>query len=199
MDLLEAARAADTGEATGRFAHIASTDAQCDPLTELQQVATTSLVDRASEQVRLQTSALHGRSVGQDAIDAAQSQGAALTMSTETGVAIDHEANHKEERVRLRRSTFGEGGPQMKKVRFKWTGTTAATSEAWGISGGKAAQSKCTISFQGVDVFEGLREMLQFGIVHVPLPAYMHDAPMVGSSTIVVRNGALVADKANEC
>ena len=198
MDLLEAARAADTGEATGRFAHIASTDAQCDPLTELHQVATASLVDRSSEQARLQTSGLHGRSVGQDATEAAQSQGAALTMSTESGIVIDHEATRKEESLRLRRSTFGEGGPQRKKVRFKWTGTTAATSEAWGISGGKAAQSKCTISFHGADVFEGLREMLQLGIVHVPLPAYMHDATMVGTSTIIVRNGAVVADKTIE-
>jgi hypothetical protein len=193
MDLLHAAHAADAGEATGRFAHIASNDAQQDPLSELHQVSTASVVDRTSEQTRLQTSAQHGRNVGQEA--AAQSEGAALAMSTETGVVVDHAAADKEERKRQRDETFGEGGPQWKKVRFKWSGTTTAAADSWGVTGDRAIKFKCTMSFHGKNVFEGLREMMELSIIKAPLPGYLIDAPMLGTSTITVQDGAIVTEQ----
>jgi hypothetical protein len=194
MDLLQAAHAADTGEATGRFAHLASNDAHLDPLTELQQVSTMSVVDRTSEQARLRTSAQHGRNVGQEAVAAARITGAALAMASDAGVVIDHEATSKQKRLRLREMTFGEGGAQLKKVRFKWEGETTAWSEVWGDSSQQAQPTKCTVSFRGNNVFEGLRE-LQLGAFQAPLPGYMYDALTVGTSTITVRNGAIVVEK----
>lgn len=193
MDLLQAAHAADTGEATGRFAHLASNDAHLDPLTELQQVSTMSVVDRTAEQARLRTSAQHGRNVGQEAAAAARIEGAALAMSSDAGAVIDHDASIKEKRLQLRGMTLGEGGAQLKKVRFKWEGETTACSEVWDVSG-PAQPTKCTISFRGNDVFEGLRE-LQLESLQAPLPAYMFDALTVGTSTINVRNGAIVVEK----
>ena len=195
MDLLQAAHATDTGEATGRFAHIASNDAHLDPLMELQQVSTTSVIDRTSEQARLLTSAQHGRNVGQEAVAAAQLKGAALTMSSDAGVVIDHDAASRQKRLQLRGMTFGEGGPQLKKLRFKWEGETSACSDVWGVSGALAPPlMKCTISFRGNNVFEGLRE-LQLAYSPTSLPEYMYDAVTVGASTIAVRNGAIVTEK----
>lgn len=194
MDLLQAAHAADTGEATGRFAHMATNDAHLDPLTELQQVSAASLVDRTSDKARLLTSAKHGRNVGQESAAAANMKGAALAMSSDAGVVIDHDAAMKRKRVLERGMTFGEGGPQIKKLRIKWQGETAAFSEAWGIFGTEGCLSKCTVSFRGNNVFEGLRE-LQRESSETVLPQYMYDALTVGTSTIVVRNGALVTEK----
>jgi hypothetical protein len=198
MELLQAARASETGEATGRFAYIADHDVASDPLTEMQEVSTASVMDRTAEDLRLQMSSRHGRHVGQESLETIENceqSGGVLTASTEAGVIIDHDISLREKRYRIRESIFGEGGPRLKKLRFKWTGETLATSDVWGADSNRPAKSKCTFSFHGAHALEGLREMVSFGIFQVPLPNFILDAPLAGTSTIVIRDGAIVKEK----
>ena len=134
--------------------------------------------------------------MGQEAAAVAtQIDGAALALSSTTGVVIDHEASTKQDRIKLRGMTFGEGGPQLKKLRFKWSGETTAMSDFWKSSERKAVRSICAFSFVGIDVLVGLRELLVAGKFQTPLPQYVYDAPTAGTSTIVVRDGAMVTEK----
>jgi hypothetical protein len=43
---------------------------------------------------------------------------------------------------------------------------------------------------QGIDVFGGLRAMMVAGLANAPLPDFVRDAPMSGSSTIIVNDGS---------
>jgi Kinetochore protein CHL4 like len=198
MELLQAARASETGEATGRFSYIATHDVESDPLTEMQEVSAASIMDRTSEDARLQISSEHGRQAGQEyleAIENCENSGGALAASSDAGVIIDHEASLREKRLRLRGSIFGEGGPRLKKLRFKWTGETLATSDVWGAQSNRSAKCKCTFSFRGSHALEGLREMVDLGVFQAPLPSFILDAPLAGTSTIVIRDGAIVKEK----
>jgi hypothetical protein len=48
---------------------------------------------------------------------------------------------------------------------------------------------KCGVVMQGADIFGGLRAMMDAGLAKAPLPDFVRDAPMSGSSTITVNNG----------
>lgn len=191
MDLLHAAQAAEMGSVTGRFATFASNDTNQDPLTEMHQVATGSVVSRTKEQNRLATSAAHGRSVAQAAARAPS--GTAVTVVTGGGTVLDHAAADKLLYKRSRGIHFGEGGPRFKKVKFEWSGTTKAVTKSWDAKGAPKMKFKCALTVSGANVYEGLREMLVLGICHTPLPDFIRDAPNLGTSTIKVRDGAVVA------
>ena len=49
---------------------------------------------------------------------------------------------------------------------------------------------KCGIVMQGTNVFEGLRAMIDAGLTRGPLPDFVRDAPLSGSSTITVNDGS---------
>lgn len=49
---------------------------------------------------------------------------------------------------------------------------------------------KCGVVMQGTNIFEGLRAMLDAGLAKAPLPDFVRDAPMSGSSTITVNDGS---------
>ena len=53
---------------------------------------------------------------------------------------------------------------------------------------------KCRVVLQGSDVFQGMRSLVEAGLMEGPLPDYVRDAPCMGS-TIVVDHGAIVAGK----
>jgi hypothetical protein len=192
-DLLRDAQAANAGEATGRFATYASKDTQKDPLAELKQVSTDSQVDRSAEQARLAVGQEHGRQVAQQASSVAAG-GGQLTATGENGQVVDHDVAVKKDLKRSREENFGEGGPELKRVVFKWTGETSAAAAVWGIEDRPKTNFKCVLTLKGANVFEGLREMLDFGLISTPLPDYLKNAPSIGKSTIIVKDGAIIAN-----
>lgn len=130
QELLDSARAAETGLAAGRFAHYAS-EAIVDPLTELHMAASSSLVDCSVEQKRLKIGAQHGRAVAHIATSV---QGyAKLAATNAVGTLVDHSAETKVGRKRVRDSQLGREGdcPQLERLCWKWTGETAAASACW--------------------------------------------------------------------
>jgi hypothetical protein len=156
----------------------------------MNQVVTGSVIDRTGEQSRLATSAAHGRDVAQGAARAPT----AMTLVAPGGAVLDYTATINKERKRSRGAYFGEGGSQYKKVRFKWSGMSNAATKSWDlpIEKQKEIKLKCSVAFSGEDVFEGLREMCALGLMRMPLPEYLTEAPHVGTSTITVRDGAIV-------
>ena len=49
---------------------------------------------------------------------------------------------------------------------------------------------KCGVVMQGTNIFEGLRAMMDAGLAKAPLPGFVRDAPLLGSSTITVNDGS---------
>lgn len=59
------------------------------------------------------------------------------------------------------------------------------------------ASFKCTVSFQGSHVYQGLQALLDCGIAKHPLPSYVVDAPMMESNVIRVNNDGFHAEQSN--
>lgn len=129
--LLETARAAQAGQAVGRFAKYAR-ESVGDPLTEMHTASTASLVDRSADQRRLEVAARHGRSMAQ------LSKNEALVAANAGGMLVDHSAVAKNGRKRARDDQLGQAGdcPQLQRLCWKWTGETSAASACWLEDGG---------------------------------------------------------------
>jgi len=136
QELLDSARAAQTGQAVGRFAHYAS-EAVVDPLTELHVASTASLLDRSAEQKRLKIGAQHGRSIAQLAKNVEIP--AELVATNKCGMLVDHSAESKIGRKRARDGQLGRAGdcPLLERLCWKWTGETSASSACWLEDGGE--------------------------------------------------------------
>jgi hypothetical protein len=119
-----------------------------------------------------------------------------MTLVGPGGAILDYTAAANTKRKRSQGSYIGEGGPQFKKVRFKWSGMSDAATRSWDLSVGKKKEIKlkCSVAFSGEDVFEGLRELYGLGLIQKPIPEYLTEAPNQGTSTITVQDGAIVAD-----
>lgn len=137
QELLDSARAAQTGQAVGRFAKYAA-EPVVDPLTELHMATTSSLVDRSEEQKRLKIGAQHGRSVAR--LVKSVKAPAALVATNSGGVLVDHSAHAKLGRKRARDDQLGREGdcPRLQRLCWKWTGETSAASACWKEDGGES-------------------------------------------------------------
>lgn len=135
QELLNNARAAQSGVAVGRFASYAA-EPVVDPLTELHMASTSSLLDRSAEQKRLKIGAQHGRSVAQ--LSKSVPAPAALVATNKSGMLVDHSASAKIGRKRARDGQLGREGdcPQLQRLCWKWTGETSAASACWMDDGG---------------------------------------------------------------
>jgi hypothetical protein len=138
QELLESARAAQTGQAVGRFAHFAA-ESVGDPLMEMHSTFHSSLVDRSAEQGRLEVGAQHGRSMAQLSKNCAP---AALVAANAGGTLVDLSAVSKNGRKRARDFQLGRAGdcPRLQRLCWKWTGETVAASACWLQDGGTIAK-----------------------------------------------------------
>lgn len=192
MELLKEAEATERGEATGRFATFATNDTQEDPLSELQTISTGALVDRSGEQTRLNISSDQGRKIAQiGGTIASNYEGASLTSAATRGVVVNHSATDQKSRHESRAEAFGEGGLVRKKMRFQWSGETSAPSVYFKGEESKA-KLKCVVTLKGSDVFEGLRELVDLGIMKAPIKDFLRDSASAASSTIRVQNGTIM-------
>jgi hypothetical protein len=146
QELLDSARAAQTGQAVGRFAKYAA-EAVVDPLTELHMATTSSLVDRSEEQKRLEIGAQHGRSVAR--LAKSVKAPAALVATNTGGVLVDHSAHAKLGRKRARDDQLGREGdcPRLQRLCWKWTGETSAASACWKEDGGESTRSAFAVAW----------------------------------------------------
>jgi len=191
-ELLKEAEATETGRATGRFAAFAANDTQHDPLSELQTISTGAVVDRSSEQMRLTNSSDLGRKTAQIGSNIASNyEGASLTSAATKGVVVNHSAADQERRNESRTEAFGEGGLVRKKLRFQWSGETSAPSVYFKSEESKA-KLKCVVTLKGANVFEGLRELVDLGIMKAPIKDFLKDSASAASSTIRVQNGTIM-------
>lgn len=142
QELLESARAAETGQAVGRFARFAAESID-DPLMEMQATFISSLVDRSAEQRRLEVGAQHGRSMAQLSKNAP----AALVAANAGGALVDLSAVSKNGRKRARDQQLGQAGdcPRLQRLCWKWTGETSAASACWLEDGGTIASDEKTL------------------------------------------------------
>lgn len=171
LDLLVAAHV--TGSAEGRMDHFAATDTTLDPLSELQDVATASLVDRTADASRLQVGEKHGREIAAAAID-----GVALVATNKKGTMVNHSSNIESEWKRQRLENLGETSRVVHpRMSWKWTGMTNAASACWDAIPGQPMQFKCGIGMEGSDVMNGLRQMMDLGLIEGEvLPDFVRDA-----------------------
>jgi len=189
LDLLMAAHA--TGIAEGRFDHFAKTDTVQDPVVELQNVATASLMGRASEAQRLQFGEKHGRAIAA-AMQCSKDTGAAMVAINSKGTMLDHSEDLVQEWKRQRLNNLGDTTrvpfPQMA---WQWTGTSSVPSECWDPNIGCAEVSVIGMAMQGADVMAGFRHMMDMGLSWGnDLPDYIRDA---NGSVITVRHGVFSA------
>jgi len=188
-DLLKEVEVAETGQATGRFAAFVTNDTQQDPLTELQTISTGAVIDRSREQSRLNISSDHGRYAAQiERTIAYKYEGASLTSAAASGVVVNHSCADQKIRYKSRVEAFGEGGPLRKKLRFQWSGETSAPSTYFKCEESKT-KFKCVVMLKGGNVFEGLRELVDLGVMKAPIKDFLKDSSSVGPSTIRVHNG----------
>ena len=133
QELLGAARAAQAGQANGRFAKYAA-ESVGDPLMEMHVASTSSLVDRSAEKRRLEVGARHGRSMAQLSKNSLE----ALVAANAGGMLVDHSAVSKNQRKRARDDQLGQAGdcPRLQRLCWKWTGDTSAAFACWLKDGG---------------------------------------------------------------
>ena len=206
LDLLQAASAAETGQAVGRFADYASRDTPLCPLQDLQEATAGSMIKSHGNKPksRLEQSAL--------AVSALAHQ-ATLVAANRAGAVLNHSAAAQEERKRRRVDNLGHSNSttaKLQKIRWKWTGHTNAGSTCWqegqsttdGKDGTSESMSsttneekplrfKCMVTLQSANIMEGLRELVEAGLTKPSLPDYLRDVPLKGNSTIVVVDGAV--------
>jgi hypothetical protein len=200
FELIRSAKAIEAADAVGRHAHDAATGESSDPIADLQRATTGSLVDRNHQQDRLQTWAKHGRVIAQMASKVAtQTNGqACLTAVNRAGVCVEHSAQEQSNRKRSRFTELGEKGdcPRRQCIRWDWKGLTSAPQTCWHDAPLDNKDDlpktlfKCRIVLKGPDVFTGLQDLMDAGLMKGPLPHYIRDAPMLGGK-ITVDHGAV--------
>ena len=205
-ELLKEARVLESRNAAGRFVSYAAEGESQDPISELQMAATSSLLNRQNEKTRLQVGAKRGRHLANlSAQVATESNGqSSLVAANQAGTLVDHSVRETQLRKRLRDDGFGhtEDCPIRQHVRWDWKGKTSAAAAC--VLDDTTAQDeasdlpqhtfKCRVVLQGSDVFQGMRALVEAGLMEGPLPDYVRDAPRLGS-TIIVDHGAIVAGK----
>eukprot|EP00594_Rhizosolenia_setigera_P020027 CAMPEP_0178980372 /NCGR_PEP_ID=MMETSP0789-20121207/26458_1 /TAXON_ID=3005 /ORGANISM="Rhizosolenia setigera, Strain CCMP 1694" /LENGTH=403 /DNA_ID=CAMNT_0020670775 /DNA_START=615 /DNA_END=1826 /DNA_ORIENTATION=+ len=105
--------------------------------------------------------------------------------------------------------------PRIEKLVYKWSGTTEIVDTSsktktstndddinnnqldGDVNDLVEASFKCTVSFQGSHVYQGLQALLDCGIAKHPLPSYVIDAPMMESNVIRVNNDGFHAEQSN--
>jgi hypothetical protein len=205
-ELLKEARVLESRNAAGRFLSYAAEGESQDPISELQTAATSSLLSRQNEQTRLQVGAKRGRHLANlSAQVAIESNGqSSLVAANQAGALVDHSARETQLRKRHRDDAFGrtEDCPIRQHVRWDWKGKTSAAAACLleDIDAQDEANDlpqhtfKCRVVLQGSDVFQGMRSLVEAGLMEGPLPDYVKDAPRM-RSTIIVDHGAIVAGK----
>jgi hypothetical protein len=205
-ELLKEARVLESRNAAGRFVSYAAEGESQDPISELQTAATSSLLTRENEKTRLQIGAKRGRHLANLSSQVAtESDGqSSLVAANQAGTLVDHSARETQLRKRHRDDAFGliEDCPIRQHVRWDWKGKTSAAAAC--VLEDTDAQDeandlpehtfKCRVVLQGSDVFNGMRALVEAGLMEGPLPDYVRDAPRLGS-TIIVDHGAIVAGK----
>ena len=211
-ELLRSARSVATGEAVGRFAHMAASD-QSNPISDLHNAATANLLETKtdSDANRLTLGARHAGNAQvakvAEHVTAASEGGAALVATDQTGtnVWIDHALEQKQSRKRTREEALGRSRdcPSLQRVCWKWSGETAAASACWADDAKENESSstttknfpktkfKCAVVMQGENVLEGLQALVDAGLMEAPLPDFIKNAPSMGG-TIRVENGSFV-------
>lgn len=175
-------KAAENGESNrDRYMALAAQDAaRLDPLTELQQVSTASVVDRTNEQARLKQ---HGRQAGQVVAAAATLNGAAAEYMNDAAVVVNHEATAQRDRKRRANEAFGtEELPKFRRIKFKVHGAVSNN-----------AAVKRQITLRGSHVYAGLKELFLHGFIN-EVPDYIKAAPGMTTSTITIKDGAVVSN-----
>jgi hypothetical protein len=206
-ELLKEARAIESRNATGRFASYAADGQSQDPISELQAAATSSLLSRQGEKIRLQVGAKRGRHLAHLSAQVAQESNGLSSLAgvNQAGMLVDHSARETRVRKRLHEDAFGLARhcPIRQHVRWDWKGQTSA-AVACVMDDDVDTQVdyrdlpqhmfKCRVVLQGSDVFKGMRSLVEAGLMEAPLPDYVRDAPCMGS-TILVDHGAIVLGK----
>ena len=185
---MRAANVIEARDAVGRYSSFAATGAASDPITDLQRAATSNLLTRDKQQLRLEVGAKRGREAATVISQVAQQtdDSSRVLATNQSGVCIDHS--------RIKRSRdFGEDGdcPRRQCVRWDWKGLTSAPAASWlGDIGQQQDEQpkdmfKCRVVMKGSDVFGGIKALMERGLVQVPLPHYVRDAPMFGGKICV--------------
>jgi hypothetical protein len=204
-ELLKEARVIESRNAAGRFVSYAAEGQSQDPISELQTAATSSLLTRQNEKTRLHVGSKRGRHLAHlSAQVATESSGqSSLVAANQAGLLVDHSARETGLRKRHRDEAFGrtQDCPIREHVRWDWKGKTSAAA-ACVLEDADVQEDndlpqhtfKCRVVLQGSDVFKGMRSLVEAGLMEVPLPDYVRDAPRMGG-TIIVDHGAIVAGK----
>jgi len=192
LELLKEAQAAEAGSATGRFATFTFNDTEQDPLSELKAVSYGNVIDCSSEQAILDISSRQGRHAARVANATIIHYKDALLKSVAiSGAMVDLSTVEHKRRQKLTSEVFGERGPVQKKMRFQWSGETSAPGANFEIHNSKT-KFKCAVTLKGINVVQGLRELVNFGMIKEPVKDCLRDAQSVGSSNIRVHNGAIL-------
>eukprot|EP00978_Attheya_sp_CCMP212_P006793 scaffold15802_cov54-Attheya_sp.AAC.1 len=191
----------------GRFAQYADSSSSAmvmaDPLAELHSVSTGALVGRQAEHNRLEIGRQHGRSMA--ALSNGIKGNSSVIAANKAGVMIDHSSSQQAARKRSREQNLGNTDnnnkhgrtPNMQRFCWKWTGYTSATSACWNKNDDnddanntdndvEKTKFKCAVILEGPDVFGGLADLMDDGLVQAPLPNFVRDAPTLsgGYTTI---------------
>lgn len=175
LDLLVAAHG--TGIAEGRFEYFATTDTIHDPLSEFQAVATSSLLDRTSESIRLQVGAKHNRETA-SCFRPLKCDSVALVALNKKGTIMNHSNGLEQEWKRQRHENLGHTTklPHRRLV-WKWTGNSHAASACHDTSTSitEPILMKCCAAMEGSNVMEGLCQMMDLGLMDGNLPDFIRD------------------------
>lgn len=119
-----------------------------------------------------------------------------VSANTE-GVVVNHSAVDRKRRQESRTEAFGEGGLARKKLRFRWSGETSAPSVCFNTKQ-STTKLKCVVTLKGANVFEGLRELVDLGIMKAPIKDFLKDSASMGLSTVRVQNGTIMTESGRE-
>lgn len=188
LDLLAAAHG--TGLANGRFEYFATTDTIQNPLAEFQAIVSSSLLDRASEAMRLKVGAKHSRETT-SRFQTLNSDGVALVALNKKGSIINHSNDLEQEWKRQRLENLGQTTKMPhRRLFWKWTGNSHAASACHDISTTthEPILMKCCTTIEGSNIMEGLCQMMDLGLMDGDLPDFVRDTTSL--VTIVQHNAS---------
>ena len=170
LELLKMAQSIQHGQATGRFAQYASAGKSLDPISDLHNAASGSLLSRASEEERMKLVVEHGPSLARRVSRWNRGETNLVACGKNYDV-VEHGKKRKAGEV------FGENLPTRTHLRWDWSGALFDDQDF-------TAQ----ISLRGSDIFEGMKAMIDAGLLSTDLPAYVKDAPFLVEPISVVNN-----------
>ena len=115
------------------------------------------------------------------------------------GVVVDEGRREGMEREGKGRGGLGEGGAgeggegaYFRRFRFKWEGGVRADDDDDEDKDGGLSSFKCGVTFEGTDVFAGLKAMVETGLASKDVKPWVREAQGFGGGMVEVKEGRIV-------